>query len=149
MKRALVYSVCAAGLLSMALAGGASARSVSAATGKQRVGTQANCFDTDFGTSAINSTCFADYEVPLTTDVAGSKNLTYTRRATTAGAQCRAVTSNRFATSISATAFDPIPVSGTFLSFTFAAINVPAQGVFFADCITNPGTNLLEFDYVP
>ena len=75
--------------------------------------------------------------------------MTYTRRATSAGAQCRIVTSNRFATSISVTAFDPIPVSASYVSFTFAAVNVPPQGVFFADCITNPGTNLIEFDYVP
>jgi len=149
MKKALIYTVAATGLLSMALAGGASARSVDASTGTHRLGSQANCFDVDFSTGQVNSSCVADFEVPLTTDSAGFKNLTYTRKATAAGAVCRAVSNNRFGTAISATAFDSVPVSASFVSFTFAAINIPAQGVFFADCITNAGTSLDEFDYVP
>jgi hypothetical protein len=149
MKKTLVYAIAATGVLSLAVAGGASARSVDAMSGTAAVGSNANCFNVNFNTGEVSSTCFADFETPLTTDSPGFKNLTYTRRATAAGAVCRAVSNNRFGTAPSATAFDPVPVSPTFLSFTFAAVNVPAQGVFFADCITNPGTNLDEFDYVP
>lgn len=149
MKKKIVSSIGLVGLLSMALAGGASARSVSAHEGQARIGSQTNCFDASFVSGEVTSTCNADFLVPLTTDSAGFKNLTYTRRATAAGAVCRAISNNRFATAPQATAFDPVPVNAAFVSFTFAAINVPPQGVFLADCITNPGTALMEFDYVP
>lgn len=149
MKKKIVCSIGLVGLLSMALAGGASARSVAAHTGQARIGSQSNCFDANFTTGEVTSTCNADFLVPLTTDSAGNKNLTYTRKATAVGASCRAISNNRFGTAPQATAFDSVPVSASFLSFTFAAINVPGQGVFLADCITNPGAAFQEFDYVP
>jgi hypothetical protein len=149
MNKRILCSIGAAGMLSMAISGGASARSVAAHTGDARLGSQSNCFDASFTTGEVTSTCNADFLVPLTTDSAGGKNLTYTRKATAAGASCRAISNNRFGTAPQATAFDAVPVSASFVSFTFAAINVPAQGVFLADCITNPGTALQEFDYVP
>lgn len=149
MKKKIVCSIGLVGMVSMALAGGASARSVSAHTGKARIGSQSNCFDASFSSGEVTSTCNADFLVPLTTDTPGNKNLTYTSRATAAGAICRAISNNRFATAPVATAFQAVPVSASFVSFTFGAIPVPPQGVFLADCITNPGTALMEFDYVP
>jgi hypothetical protein len=149
MKTKIVCSIGLVGLVSMVLAGGASARSVAAHTGQARVGAQSNCFDANFVTGEVTSTCSADFLVPLTTDTTGNKALTYTRKATAVGAQCRAISNNRFATNPQSTAFDNVPVSAAFLSFTFAPINVPPQGVFLADCITNPGAAFQEFDYVP
>ncbi len=86
------------------------ARSVAAHTGSARVGTQASSFSADFGNGVVTNvgTVSADYLVPLTTDSPGNKNLTFTSRATAAGASCRAISTNRFGTGISATAFQPI-----------------------------------------
>lgn len=149
MKKRLVYSISAVGMLSMALAGGASARGVSASSGSARVGGQEPCFNSDPLTGAVTSTCNADFLVPLTADTPGAKAVTYTRRATAAGAACRIMTNNRFGTAPAGTAFNPVPVSVPFLTFTFGAVIVPAQGVLFAHCVTNPGTAVNEFDYSP
>lgn len=66
MKTKIVCSIGLVGLVSMVLAGGASARSVAAHTGQARVGAQSNCFDANFVTGEVTSTCSADFLVPLT-----------------------------------------------------------------------------------
>jgi hypothetical protein len=143
----LVSLISAAGMLSLAFAGAASARSVDAATGSARVGSQANCFNSSFITGAVDSTCSADFLIPLQLDTAGAKAINFTSRATAAGASCRAVANNRFGTGFNASPFVAIPVSAVYVAQVTTAVNTVGAGVFFADCITNSGTSLLEFDY--
>lgn len=148
MQKPLVYAISMVGILSMALAGEASARTVCGAAGESRIGSQANCFDSSFNTCGVTSSCNADLLVPLTVDATGVKSVTYTRGATAAGAVCRVVSNNLTGTAFSAVAFDAIPANGgVCASFTFPAIIVP--GVLFLDCITNPGTNVCAVVHTP
>lgn len=149
LKKKMVYSFAAVGLMVMTVAGAAWARSVLASSGHARIGSQASCFNVNFTTGAVDSTCNADFIVPLTTDTAGAKPVNLTARATAPGAICRTVANNRFATSFSASPGVAIAVSAAYVPHALSAVVVPAQGVFFVDCITNPGTSLLELDYVP
>jgi len=151
-KKPLTSVIVAVGVVSMALAGSASARSVSALTGSARLGTEVGCFNASFNVGTVaHSGCprAADFEVPLTTDTAGSKALTFTSRGTAAGGSCRAVTADRFGTTVSASPFLQIPVSATYVSQTTVHVSVPGLGIFFADCIMVPGDSLAEFDYSP
>jgi len=155
MKETLVgYFACAA-LLALALQQTAAARSLSAFSGKSRRGSDTECFsqhgeNPDFPQS-VWSSCNADFIVPLTTDASGTKSLTFTGRAGAAGAQCRAVASDRFGDNVSASAFRSIPVTDyyDYESRTTADVAVPSMGTFFADCIMNVDSELVEFDYSP
>lgn len=146
-KKRLVSIIGAAALASLAFGGAASARSVDAATGSARVGSQANCFNTSFVTGAVDSTCSADFLIPLQLDTAGVRGINFTARASAAGASCRAVANDRFGTGFNASAFVPITVGGAYVPHVTGAVTTVGAGVFFADCITNSGTSLLEFDY--
>jgi hypothetical protein len=148
MNKPLVYAISVVGILSMALAEEASARTVCGAAGESRIGGQANCFDSSFTACGVTSSCNADLLVPLTVDTTGFKSVTYARGATAAGAFCRVVSNNLAGTSFSSTAFDAIPVTGGgCLTVTFPAIAV--TGVLFLDCITNPGTNVCAVMHTP
>jgi hypothetical protein len=147
MKKPLVFSISMAGILSMAFAGGASARIDCGAVGVARIGSQTSCFNANFNTCGLTSSCSTDLLVPLTVDSFGPKSVSYSRNATAAGALCRVVSNNVFGTAPSATVFDPVPVSGACQSFTFPPVSV--SGVLFLDCITNPGTNLCAVNYTP
>ena len=148
MKKPLVYGISVVGILSMAIAGEASARIICGAAGESRIGSQASCFDSNFDTCAVTSSCKADLLVPLTVDATGAKSVTYTRGATAAGALCRVVSNNLLGTAVSATAFDSIPTTGgTCTAFTFPPIAV--AGVLFLDCITNPGTTVCAVAHTP
>lgn len=127
------------------------ARSVSAFTGQARLGDSVGCFVAGGGFTAksIKSACLADFIVPLTVDNAGTKSLTFTGRATSSGAQCRVVANDPTGTALSTSPFRSIPVGADFASQTTNSVSVPAMGVFFADCMTNDGTELYEFDYTP
>jgi len=136
-------------LLVPALEDGASARAVSAATGKARYNSDAPCFTYSFSTGVVASTCVTDFIVPLTTDHSGAKTLKVTGKTPLffgSSASCRAVANDRFATAISASQFVSIPI-GTFATATTGAVSVPSKGVFLADCRVNSGTSLSEFDY--
>jgi len=148
-KKPLTSVIVAVGVVSMALAGSASARSVDASTGSARLGSQATCFNSSFSNGTVGSTCSADFEVPLTTDTAGGRAFTFTSRGTQTGGLCRAVTADRFGTTVSASPFLAIPVSATYVSQTTSIVSVPSFGIFFADCITVSGDSLAEFDYSP
>ncbi len=148
-KHFLMSTLAASALFVPLMESDAVARSVTASTGQARVGSQASCFTYSFTTGAVTSTCSTDFIVPLTTDASGNKSLTFTSRATAAGASCRAVANNRFGTSFSGSAFLSVPVNANFVSQTTGSVFVPGLGVFFADCITNSGTSLNEFDYAP
>jgi hypothetical protein len=115
-KKRLVSLISAAAMASLAFAGAASARSVDAATGSARVGSQANCFNTSFVTGAVDSTCSADFLIPLQLDTAGVKSINFTSRATAVGGSCRAVSNDRFGTSFNASPFVSVPVSGTYIA---------------------------------
>jgi hypothetical protein len=148
LTKKMVCSFAAVGLIVMTAAGAAWARSVLAASGHARLGSQAACFNINFTTGAVDSTCNADFIVPLPTDTAGVKPVTFTARATSPGAVCRTVSNNRFGTAMSASAFvPPISIGPNYVVHAIPGIFVPSPGVFFADCITNPGTSLLLFDY--
>lgn len=148
MKKPLVFGISVVGILSMAVAGGASARTVCGAAGESRIGSQANCFDSSFTACGVTSSCNADLLVPLTVDATGFKSVTYTRGATAVGAMCRVVSNNLTGTAFSATGFDAIPVNGgACATFTFPGVVV--SGVLFLDCITNPGTNLCAVAHTP
>ena len=148
-KKALMGAV--ASLVAIgALAGSSSeaeARSVTAATGAARLGSQVNCFNKDFSTGAVNSTCNADFLVGLVADTAGAKNINLTARATAAGASCRVVANNRFGTAISASPFVPLTVGGSYVSHFLNGAVLPGSGVLFLDCILNNGASLNEIDY--
>ena len=148
-KKALMGAVASLAAIG-ALAGSSSeaeARSVTAAIGDARIGTQVNCFSASFSTGAITSSCSADFLVPLVIDSSGAKNVDLTARASAAGALCRAVANNRFGTVISASPFVPITVGPNYVPHALnGAVTVP-MGVFFVDCITNSGTSLNEVDY--
>lgn len=148
-KALLISTIAAVGLIAAVTAGKALARDVSATTGQARLGSQENCFNYDFTTGAVTSTCLADFIVALTTDTAGPKTTFFTSRATAAGGLCRVVANNRFGTLFTATPFLAIPVNANFVEQLFGPITVPGLGVFFADCITNPGTSINHFDYAP
>lgn len=127
----------------------ASARSAAASLGQARNGSQVNCFSTSFSTGAVTSTCSADWAAPLVSDTAGGKVLSFTSRATAAGARCRAVTNNRFGTAFVATPFVNIPVSTTYVLQSTTAIALPGAGVYFVDCIMNNGASVDELDWAP
>lgn len=148
MNKPLVYGISVVGILSMALAEDASARTVCGAAGESRIGGQANCFDSSFTACGVTSTCNADLLVPLTVDATGAKSVTYTRGASAGGAACRVVSNNLTGTFFSSTAFDAIaPNGGACAAVTFPAIVV--TGVLFLDCITTPGTNLCAVAHTP
>jgi len=151
MKKGTIVAMATwATLLGAAFADSAAARSVTAATGRARRSEDATCFDFSFQTGAVTGTCaLGDFIVPLFTDNSGMKSFRFTSRATTEGAECRAVANDRFGTSLSASPFRSIPVSSTYVSKTTADVAVPSRGVFFADCITNVGARLQEFDHSP
>lgn len=145
-----------AGLLLPMLEERATARSVSASTAAvfpppHLVGER--CAEFDFTTGALVAACDATVIVPLTTDRSGTKTLTFTARAdfpvpSSGGPACRAVATDRFGTSFSASPFIEFPTgSPEFESQTTAAVAVPSRGIFVAHCIVNEGTELAEFDY--
>jgi len=147
-KRISIGLLASAALFVLALEGGASARSVSASTGKARYRTDTPCFSYSFTTGVVTSSCTSDFIVPLTTDHSGTKSLAVTGKATGPGAAiCRAVANNRFATALSASQFVEIPVSTSYVQVRTGSVSVPSKGVFLADCIVNNGTRLSEFDY--
>jgi len=125
------------------------ARIAPASTGRARVSEQGWCFDFNYDTGAVDSFCNADFIVPLTTDNSGTKSLNFTSRATSAGAQCRAVANNRFATSVSASPWRSVSVSDTYTIDTTGEVVVPSMGVFFAHCVTNVGASLARVYYSP
>jgi hypothetical protein len=147
-KSLIISSVLAVGLVVTLMAGSASARDVSASSGQARIGSQANCFNFDFNNGSATSTCFADFIVPLTTDTAGAKGIFFTSRATAVGGVCRAVTNNLVGTAFAATPFLAVPVNANFVDQFLGSLTVPGLGVLFIDCITNPGTSVLHFDYL-
>jgi hypothetical protein len=118
------------------------ARSVAASAGTARLNTQHNCFDYNFNTGEVSSTCSADYEIPLIYDSAGTRSATFGARAASAGAQCRVVGNNLTGTLISASAFTAIPISSTPVLLTTGTATAPAVGVFFLDCITTVQTTI-------
>jgi len=122
------------------------ARSIPAYAGKARLGQDRTCFVRE-GPHGIMSRCTEDFIVPLTVDGAGTKTLTFSGRATTSGAQCRAVANDPFGTAYSASDFRTIPIDNNLVSRTTGAVTVPSAGVFFADCSMNENSVLSAFDY--
>jgi hypothetical protein len=149
-KKALMGAVASLAAIG-ALAGSSSeaeARSVTAATGDARVGSQSNCFYRDFSTGAVGSTCNADFLVGLVVDTAGAKTLLVTARATAAGASCRAVGNNRFGTALSGGPWVNLAVNPNYVNHNMTGAVVPAAGVLFLDCVLNNGASVNEIDYV-
>jgi hypothetical protein len=147
-KRIAIGLLASTAFLLPALETPASARSVSATTGKARFIEDTACFRFSYLTGAVTSTCAADFIVPLTVDTSGSKAITFRSRADGGGLKaCRAVANDRFGTALSASAWVPVPWSSNYVTETTGTVSVPAMGVFLADCIASDGTELMEFDY--
>jgi len=123
------------------------ARAVAASAGTARLNTQHNCFDYNFNTGEVSSTCSADYEIPLVYDGAATRSATFGARAASTGAQCRVVSNNLTGTLLTASPFVQIPISSTPVLLTTGGISVPTVGVFFLDCITTVQTTINGVSY--
>ncbi|MFZ5890262.1 MAG: hypothetical protein ACOY0T_04265 [Myxococcota bacterium] len=126
-----------------------SARSVVATDGRPLNGAQWGCFNANVGTGAVTSTCNANFEIPLVLDTFGAKVVNMSARATAGGAACRSVGNNRVGTAFTASPWVPVPVAAGFVNMNLAGAVVPGNGVLFVDCVTNPGTSFIQFDYAP
>jgi hypothetical protein len=130
--------------------GMASARSVPALQGAPVSGAQAACFTVDTLSGAVISNCAAGYAVPASIDTVGNKPISFTSRATAAGAACRSVKNNRQGTAFAASPALAIPVAGVPVIQTTAALPITSvTDVLFLHCNTNAGTRLHEAFWTP
>jgi hypothetical protein len=63
------------------------------------------------------------------------------------GAQCRVVANDHNGTSLSVSAFKPVPVGADFGAQTTGSVITTGDAVLFADCITNADAEFYAFEY--
>ena len=142
------------------LLGTAQARSVPFIRGHASDPNRLTCFlmDTFKGTTMFfsgpasldNSQCGsgAIYELPLSVDNGGGKNVTFTVQGVF-GTQCRALGMARNLTMQSVSVFVAPPVQGPFVNVAVPTVNVPTGGYLYLDCDITAGANFTVANYNP
>lgn len=137
--------------VSRAIIGIAAADTIPANMGKAAIGSQTNLFNYDLATGAVTASGLAglrSWQLGLPLDIFGPKLVTVTSRATSLAfaPRWRIVTNNAVDTAFAASAFAPIPVSGSFVPATRAAFVLPF-GVCFIDARMNAGARIATVNY--
>jgi hypothetical protein len=151
MYKKLLLGIGTVGILCAASGSVAVARTMPASAGHALNGADMTCFSYQAVTGGVTSGCSSPatkkFIVPLPIDTFGSKTVSFTSRTNGSGGQCRVNTNNQSGSAGVSTPFIAIPTSGTFVNQTFAAINVPTNGVLFIECDMNIDSKLHSFTY--
>jgi hypothetical protein len=144
-------------MIGMALASTASARGISAFSGRPDAGGEWNCFNVNFNEGWVTNVCAEshDFEIPLHTDSNGLKSIDLALHVTnTATTLCRGVAVSRTGTGISATNFISPTVAFTPTSIILTKTTSPqapvvvSKGLLVVDCILGSGGSLIQADWI-